>query len=116
MDEEIGVKSLDVEILGELDDEVTTTKFVISPFVGCVPCPYEFNVSGDEIDELIEAPVQDLLNQERYREDLVTREGEIYKGYAYEYNGHTIWGATAKILKQFLDLAFTGRSNPHIPG
>jgi len=24
--------------------------------------------------------------------------------YAYEYEGHIIWGATARILRQFIDL------------
>ena len=52
--EEIGLAPADVEILGELDDTPTTTsRFVISPFVGLIPYPYEFKVSRDEIDELL---------------------------------------------------------------
>lgn len=104
--EEIGLKSEDVEILGELDDMVTTTEFIISPFVGFIPYPYEFNINTYEIAELIEVPVQALLDREEYREDFMTREGTPYHGYSYEYNGHIVWGATARILKQFLDLVF----------
>ena len=33
-----------------------------------------------------------------------SRGGEIYWGFAYEVEGHTIWGATARILHQFLEL------------
>jgi len=28
--------------------------------------------------------------------------------YAYEYEGHIIWGATARILRQFIDLLKSG--------
>ncbi len=104
--EEVGLSSADIELLGELDDMVTTTSFVISPFVGFIPHPYEFNISAYEIDELITAPVQALLDGETYREGLMNSEGEFHRGYVYEYNEHLVWGATAMILKQFLDLVF----------
>jgi len=104
--EEVGIKSEDVEILGELDDMVTTTRFIISPFVGFIPYPYEFEVNTHETDELIEVPIQALLDEKIYREELMIREGEPSPVYFYHYNSHVIWGATASILKQFLDLVF----------
>ena len=104
--EEVGIKSEDVEILGELDDVVTTTRFVISPFVGFIPYPYKFNVNVNETDELIEVPIQALLDEKIYREELMIREGRPCPVYFFHYNSHIIWGATAGILKQFLDLVF----------
>ena len=104
--EEVGIKSEDVEILGELDDVVTTTRFVISPFVGFIPYPYKFNINANETDELIEVPIQALLDEKIHREDLMIREGKPCPVYFYHYNNHVIWGATAGILKQFLDLVF----------
>ena len=104
--EEVGIKSEDVEILGELDDVVTTTRFVISPFVGFIPYPYKFNMNANETDELIEVPIQALLDEKIYREELMIREGKPWPVYFYHYNSHIIWGATAGILKQFLDLVF----------
>jgi len=104
--EEIGLKSKDIEILGELDDIVTTTRFIISPFVGFIPYPYDFSISRDEIDELIEVPINALLDENICREELVNQEGEFSPVYFYEYNGHVIWGATARILRQLLDLVF----------
>ena len=104
--EEIGLKGEDVEILGELDDVVTKTQFIISPFVGLFSYPYKFKTSAVEIDELIEVPIEALLDKNIFREELCTRKGKPYPVYFYEYNEHVIWGATAKILKQFLDLVF----------
>ena len=104
--EEIGLKGEDVEILGELDDVVTKTRFIISPFLGLFPYPYEFKANEVEIDELIEVPIDALLDKNIFREELCTWQGKPYSVYFYEYNEHIIWGTTAKILKQFLDLIF----------
>jgi len=105
--EEIGVKPEDVEILGELDRMGTvTSNFLITPFVGIIPYPYEFTVSEEEIEELVEVPISALLAQENYREERQVYEGRTYVASFFQYEGKVIWGATARILKQFLDLVF----------
>lgn len=105
--EEIGVKPEDVEILGQLDRMGTlTSNFLITPFVGIIPCPYEFTVNQDEIEELVEVPVSALLDEKNYREESQIYEGRLYVGSFFDYRGKVIWGATARILKQFLDLVF----------
>ena len=105
--EEIGVRPEDVEILGELDRMGTvTSNFLITPFVGVIPYPYKFTVSEDEIEELVEVPISALLAKENYREEHQVYEGRTYVASFFEYEGKVIWGATAKILRQFLDLVF----------
>ncbi|MDY6853944.1 MAG: CoA pyrophosphatase [Thermodesulfobacteriota bacterium] len=104
--EEVGIKSEDIEILGKLDDAITTSMFVITPFVGFIPYPYEFTLSTDEIDEILEIPIHDLLDESRFREELRTFEEGPRMVYFFEYEDHVIWGASADILKQFLDLLF----------
>ncbi len=54
--EEIGLKENDVRIVGVLDDIVTMTEFIVSPFVGLFPYPYPFKPSPIEIAEMIEVP------------------------------------------------------------
>ena len=105
--EEIGVRPEDVEILGELDDMATiTTNFLITPFVALIPYPYEFVVSSDEIEELIEVPIAALLDKGCYHEEFHVHQGRPHWGCSYRYKDEVIWGATARILKQFLDLVF----------
>lgn len=104
--EELGLRAKDVEILGELDDDITTSNFVVSPFVGIIPYPYEFRISQREIEELIEVPISALLDKNNFREEDTDYQGQPFTSYFYEYQGHVIWGATARILKQFLDLVF----------
>lgn len=105
--EEVGVKPEDVEVLGELDRMATlTSNFLISPFVGIIPYPYEFTVSEDEIQELVEVPISALLDEKNYREESQVYEGKPYLASFFEHEGKVIWGATAVILKQFLALVF----------
>ena len=109
--EEIGVRPEDVEILGELDNMGTfTSKFLISPFVGIIPYPYEFIVNEDEIEELIEVPLSALADEKNYGEKAHEIDEVSYMGNVFEYNGRVIWGATAMMLKQLLDLVFSNYS------
>lgn len=103
-DEEIGLKEKDVQVIGLLDDIVTVTQFIVTPVVGLFPYPYPFKTSQVEIAELIEVPLSFLLDRENFTEREITRAGRREIVFAYQYEEHIIWGATARILKQFLDL------------
>jgi 8-oxo-dGTP pyrophosphatase MutT (NUDIX family) len=102
--EEIGLREKDVEILGCLDDVETLTKYMIRPFVGVFPYPYPFVVNMEEIEEMIEVPLQSFLPRDRFERKRVSLERGERIIYSYHYGEHLIWGATAGILKQFLDL------------
>jgi len=104
--EEIGLNPGDVEILGELDDLATTTNFVISPFVAVIPYPYEFSISEREVEEIIEVPLAFLRDRNNLKEERRIRNGKPVTDYSYKYRGWDIWGVTARILKQFLDVVF----------
>ena len=102
--EEIGLKEKDVRIIGTLDDIVTSTKFVVTPFVGFLNYPYPFRLSQREIDELIEVPLSFLFDPECFSERERVEGGLKEVIFNYQYGKHAIWGATARILKQFLGL------------
>jgi 8-oxo-dGTP pyrophosphatase MutT (NUDIX family) len=107
--EEIGLKENDVQIIGVLDDIVTITEFIVTPIVGLFPYPYPFKVSDVEIAELIEVPLSPLLDKDCFSEREIFRGGQKEIVYVYQYGKHIIWGATARILKQFLDLITSPR-------
>jgi 8-oxo-dGTP pyrophosphatase MutT (NUDIX family) len=102
--EEIGLKENDVQVIGVLDDIVTITQFIVTPFVGLFPYPYPFKLSPIEIAELIEVPISALLDEDGFSQREIIRGTGKEVVYAYQYEHHIIWGATARILKQFLDL------------
>ena len=110
--EEIGVNPEDVEVLGELDDEVTTTSnFVVTPFVGMIPWPYLFVSNGIEVEEIIEVPITELLKDGCLQPDTEVMNGRVVASYAYHYKGRIIWGATARILKRFLEIYCSAMNN-----
>ena len=102
--EEVGLKEKDVQIIGVLDDIITLTEFIITPFVGLFPYPYTFKVSEIEIAELIEVPLSFFLREDIYHERVIFRMNREEMVDVFQYENHIIWGATARILKQFLDL------------
>jgi len=103
--EEIGLRREDVEVIGELDDELTTTSnYIVTPFVAAIPSPYAFTVNRDEVDELIEIPVAPLLSGDCCKPDIETIDGGIVVDSCnYHYQGRLIWGATARILNKLLE-------------
>ncbi len=103
-EEEMGIRREDVQVLGELDDICTVTHFCVSPFVGVIPYPYSFKVSPREIEEVIEVPLAVLFEKNNLRKEFRELQGKRWPVYFYRYDHHTIWGATASILKQLLDL------------
>lgn len=111
--EEIGLKEEDVQIIGFLDDIITVTEFIVTPIVGLFPYPYPFKISEIEIAELIEIPLSFLLDKDCFSEKEMLRMGQRELVYAYQYKDHIIWGATARILKQLLDL-ISSQSTPLI--
>jgi len=103
--EEIGLAGEVVEVLGELDDMFTLhTDYIISPFVGTIPWPYSLKADATEVDKIIEVPISALLDKDCLRQDTdPLNDGRVY-GNFYYYQGEIIWGATARILSQFLDI------------
>jgi 8-oxo-dGTP pyrophosphatase MutT (NUDIX family) len=106
--EEIGLRPQDVSLLGGLDEMMTMTDFIVSPFVGLIPYPYTFVPSADEINEIIILPLAGFLTSGVLSEDYRTYNERTQKVSIYQSGTHVIWGATAQILRQFLELIPAG--------
>jgi 8-oxo-dGTP pyrophosphatase MutT (NUDIX family) len=105
--EEIGLKESDVEILGELDDAATVTSlYHIVPFVGVIPYPYDFKPEKFEVQEVFSLPMDDLLNRAVRKLENWTFGDISVETYSYELDGRYIWGATAWMLNQLLEIIY----------
>jgi 8-oxo-dGTP pyrophosphatase MutT (NUDIX family) len=104
--EEIGLRPEDVRILGRTDDAQTVaSNFVIHPFVGLIPYPYPFKISTGEVKKLIEVPFGFFLSDpSRNRTMEVEYEGKTYRSAAYPFDGEVIWGATARIMENLVEI------------
>lgn len=104
-EEEIGLPRALVEPLGALDDtETVATQFVITPFVALVRGPVAWQPDGHEIEKVIEVPLGALRDRANVRVEHRERDGVRHESLFWDYQGETIWGATARILKHYLDL------------
>ena len=101
--EEMGIDESQVASLGRLKPVITSTRFVIYPYVGLVSYTYSCSVNSDEIAEVFEASVSHLLNPLNQWEDLSRVSTDHNSNVAYSFNGHKIVGATARILTQILE-------------
>jgi len=100
--EEMGIDPSDVEMLGQLDDMPTISNFLISTFVATIPYPYDFKPSEIEVAEVLEVPISHLRSEQSWRDEARFHEGELQVSRSYVYQRHVIFGATAKVLANFL--------------
>ncbi|GAB4506525.1 MAG: CoA pyrophosphatase [Anaerolineales bacterium] len=102
--EELGVSARDVEILGQLTPlYVAVSDFQIFPFVGCMPVRPDFRPSADEVAQVLETPLEMLLDERiRFEEDWDLPDGRHLHVPYFLIQGHKVWGATAVILGEFV--------------
>lgn len=109
-EEEIGLRSDEVEFVGQLDDIRTTTSYAVTPYVAKIP-DREYVPDEREVAEIAVLPVSGLLDSENYecerREH--PRYGEAVVHF-FHVGGYTVWGATGRIVVQLLELTTDWRA------
>lgn len=111
--EEVGIAPADVELLGELDDCHSIHNYLVTPVVGVFPENYPLTVNDAEIERLIEVPLSHFAKPEFRRIEYWEYKGmKDYPMYFYRYGEDEIWGLTARILKNFLDVLWGVEGTP----
>ncbi|HEY1266600.1 MAG TPA: CoA pyrophosphatase [Candidatus Binatia bacterium] len=105
--EEIGVAPEHVRVLGQLDQVTAASDYLVTPFVGVLPYPYEFRLNPHETAALFSVPLDALIAEGCFKAEPrrfpPERRDPIYHFY---YEGWDIWGATARIILQLLELSY----------
>lgn len=105
-EEEIGLAPSSVEVLGLLGDVPTPTGYTITPVVGWVdPPPASYSPNPIEVAEVLELPLR-RLREPGVVEVMgdVERWGRVFRMLAFRVDGKNIWGATARILDELLEV------------
>jgi 8-oxo-dGTP pyrophosphatase MutT (NUDIX family) len=100
--EEIGLLPADVDVLGALDDCVTVTGFAVTPYVGWIAKPFQPRPLASEVARVFSAPLSAF--EQDPRAISVTWGSSKRIVLSYEAAGETVWGATASILRNFVEL------------
>lgn len=105
-EEEIGLPSSNVEVIGQLDSLTTFVgNSVIVPVVAVVHTLNDLVANSDEVSRILVVPIAELIRADTYRNEWwPTPRGDLNIHF-FELDDETIWGATARILHQLIDVA-----------
>ena len=103
-EEEIALSAADVRRIGQLDAMVTVSDYRVSPFVGIVTPRSALVPDGREIASIIHVPLTHLQDPGHHSVREVKLPGRTRTVHVFEFGPHVIWGATARILKNLLDV------------
>ncbi|GHF28099.1 8-oxo-dGTP pyrophosphatase MutT (NUDIX family) [Deinococcus metalli] len=99
--EEVGLDPAAVEVLGELDDVFTPIGFHVTPVLARLPARPELRLSAEVVKLLM--PTLGTLRATVPREDdRALPDGRMVTLYTYPWEGHDIWGMTARVLHDLL--------------
>ena len=103
--EEIGVLPEIVEIIGKLSTiYVPYSGFKIYPYVGWTKSIPNLKASAEEVEKIIFAPINELLNNENQRKKPTVLRGIPVTMPYFNLNNEKVWGATSMILSEFKQL------------
>jgi 8-oxo-dGTP pyrophosphatase MutT (NUDIX family) len=104
-EEEIDLHSWDVEVVGQLKPFISKHGLLVTPFVGLVPEDVKLTPNLHELETIFRVPLNYLLTDPRTSTNVISRHGMTLRVPTYHYEGHRIWGLTAMILVEFLNVA-----------
>ncbi|MBL0141543.1 MAG: CoA pyrophosphatase [Betaproteobacteria bacterium] len=99
--EEVGIDPAGIEILGELPDYHTSTRYRVRPIVGWTEPPALWTPDPHEVADVFEVPLAFLLDTANHRYESAFYKGRLRHYWAMPWQGRFIWGATAGMLVTF---------------
>ncbi len=109
-EEEIGLPESQIRVLGQFDEYLSATDLIVTPFVGWVTPPLELNPNPEEVGEILEVPWSLFRDPRVLRTETLRRLGRDIQVYHYDFRGHDVWGLTARIIRDFLQLIDSAES------
>jgi hypothetical protein len=91
-------------VLGEFDEYLSITGLVVTPFLGWISEPLELRLNPDEVDEVLKVPFSVFRDHRLLRVERQVRAGLEQEIYFYNYEGREVWGLTARIIRDFLQM------------
>ena len=113
-EEEVGLSSRHVQVIGELPVYITGTSFWVTPVIGLVSVDFELRLNADEVADVFEVPLSFLMNPANHHRHAIDWQGARRHWFSMPYTEqrttaqgqvqtveHFIWGATAGMLRNF---------------
>lgn len=97
-EEEIGLLPQSVDVLGMAERYQTGTGYAVHPVVGAIDPDLDFRPNPHEVADLFEVPLAFVLDPANHQLREAEWQGKLRRYYVIEWDGRTIWGATAGML------------------
>ena len=101
--EEIGLPQDLPEVIGHLPTHETVTSFQVTPVVAVLRSEFEIRPEAGEVDEVFSVPLSHVLDPRNYIVESRRWRGTRRRYYTVPFGPYYIWGATARMLRQFAD-------------
>jgi 8-oxo-dGTP pyrophosphatase MutT (NUDIX family) len=98
-EEEIGLPSDRVEVLGSLPHYLTITGYQVTPVVSLVVAGHAYEPDEFEVADIFEVPMAYLMNPHHHEQRMWQSPQGYRRFYAIPYENKFIWGATAGMLR-----------------
>ncbi len=98
-EEETGIRCSRKNILGKLPTLPTISGYIVQPYLSIVDADYEPAIDSNEVATLFEAPADYVLNPRNIKAQKFLLGGHFHTIYSVSFQGYSIWGATAQMLK-----------------
>src|SRR4029078_1231151 len=98
-EEEVGITSNFIDVVGAVDLYRTGTGFEITPIVGILTPGFTVRADPREVADVFEVPLEHFLDEVNHKLDSREYQGRQRRYYAMPYGDRYIWGATAGMLK-----------------
>ncbi len=105
-EEEVGLNPAEVEVLGSLGQVMSKHNLRVTPFVGIISGDVELVPNLDELDRVFKVPLSFFIEGQHHHMDAIPFKGKTHFVPAYEYEGNIIWGLTAYMLVELLNVGF----------
>lgn len=104
--EETGVNTSEIKLIGKLTPlYIPPSNHLVFPFVGVALEHPLFQPDPVEVARILEIPLIDLIDPANLRYEIIKlSNGLEVQTPCYVIDGHVIWGATAMILCEFIDM------------
>ena len=102
--EEVGIPADRIEILGQFHDYISITDVCVTPFAARLHVPFPITPQVHEVAEVLQVPIQTFFTPELMSVKKGWFQEQPVSEYYYAYGAHTIWGLTARIIHDFLEV------------
>jgi 8-oxo-dGTP pyrophosphatase MutT (NUDIX family) len=111
LEEELGIYSQQVDVLGCIDDHLTPKGFVITAFVAFITPDIKMVKQESEVSEIVKIPITFFADRKNFKERTYKLKEDLigvgkFNYYSPENKKYVIFGATSHIIVNYIDTIY----------